>query len=376
MKPLMLTFLVSTAVVASAGCATAADLPGRWSEQKANAWDQETGWLVGCNFAPSTAINQLEMWQADSFDLKTVDRELGWAERLGFNSVRVFLHDIPWKQDSEAFLKRIDQFLELAAKHHIGVMFVFFDSVWDPFPKPGKQREPKPHVHNSGWVQSPGLDILKDLSKHDSLQPYVQGVLRRFGQDQRVHCWDLFNEPDNTNDSSYGRHEPKNKADLALALLNKTFRWAREINPNQPLTVGVWREDWSNEQTMSPFNRFLLENSDVISYHCYGDLADMRNRVGWLKRYGRPLLCTEYMARPTGSTFANILPFLKEARVSAYNWGFVDGKTQTIYPWDTWRKTYTTEPPLWFHDIFRKDGTPYRTEEVELIQQVTGKRNP
>src|SRR5271170_7195392 len=112
--------------------------PPQWSPQQANAWYARQPWLVGSNFIPSTAINELEMWQADTFDLPTIDRELTWAEGLGFNSVRVFLHNIPWDQGPEAFLNRIDSFLGAAAKHHVGVTFVLFDSCWDPYPRPGK----------------------------------------------------------------------------------------------------------------------------------------------------------------------------------------------------------------------------------------------
>ncbi|WCJ60156.1 cellulase family glycosylhydrolase [Fontisphaera persica] len=346
----------------------------RWTEAKANQWLDRTGWLVGCNFNPSTAINQLEMWQADTFDPATMDRELAWAEQLGFNSVRVFLHDIPWRQDSKGFLNRLERFLQIADRHKIGVMFVLFDSVWHPYPKPGPQPAPKPFVHNSGWVQSPGLDILKDPARHDELKGYVTGIIGHFRNDRRVQVWDLFNEPDNRNNSSYGQFEPENKADLALQLLRKTFAWAREVNPSQPLTAGVWIGNWADPAKLSPMERFCLEQSDVISFHCYGPLEEMQRCVNNLRRYNRPILCTEYMARPQGSTFDPILGYLKQQKVAAYNWGFVDGKTQTIFPWDSWRKPYTNEPPLWFHDIFRRDGTPYKADEVEYIKRVTGKK--
>ena len=343
----------------------------RWSTDKANEWHRQKGWLVGCNFSPSTAINQLEMWQAETFDPKTIDRELGWAAGLGFNSVRVFLHDIVWTQDSKAMLARMEEFLKIADKHKIGVMFVIFDSCWDPYPKPGKQRDPRPHLHNSGWVQSPGRLILEDPAKVDALEGYVKGVIGHFKDDRRVHVWDLFNEPDNPNTSSYGSVETKDKAAVSLVLLKKVFAWAREVNPSQPITAAPWRDDWSSDDKLSAQDRFLFGESDVISFHCYGNPEDMTRRIGWLKRFGRPILCSEYMARPVGSTFEAILPILKTEHVAAYNWGFVAGKTQTIYPWDSWQKPYTAEPPLWFHDIFRSDGTPYRTEEVELIRHLT-----
>ena len=206
--------------------------PGPWPVARAQAWAGEHPWLVGCNFAPSTAINQLEMWQADTFDLATIDRELGWAEGLGFTSIRVFLHHLPWEKDSQGFLHRIEQFLATADRHKIGVMFVLFDGVWDPFPHSGKQHRPHPGLHNSGWVQSPGAVILKDPQRHDELKDYVTGVIGRFRSDRRIDAWDLFNEPDNLNPSSYRRYEPANKAELSLALLSKEFAWARSVKPS------------------------------------------------------------------------------------------------------------------------------------------------
>ena len=365
-------FLLTLLVVALLG-GRPASAEARWSKEKANAWHRKTGWLVGCNFGPSTAINQLEMWQAESFDLPTIDRELGWAEDLGFNSVRVFLHDLLWKQDRDGFCRRIEQFLKAADRHHIGVMFVPLDSVWDPHPRLGKQRAPRPHVHNSGWVQSPGAEIIGDPSRHDELKGYIQGVIRRFRKDRRIHAWDLINEPDNTNGSSYGAQEPKNKAEMALALTRKVFEWAREIDPAQPLTSGVWLGDWSSVERLKPIDRYMLDESDIITFHNYGGPNDVRKRIEWLRRYGRPILCTEYMARPFGSTFQAVLPLLKAEGVGAYNWGFVAGKTQTIYPWDSWQKMYTAEPPVWFHDIFRADGRPYDPAEVRAIRDVIGK---
>src|ERR1044071_1420896 len=126
----------------------------RWSEQKARDWYARQPWLVGSNYNPASAINQLEMWQADSFDPQRIRPELGWAEGLGMNTMRVYLHDLLW-QDPEGFKRRLDQFLSIAAKHKIKPIFVLFDSVWDPDPKPGKQRAPRPGVHNSGWMQRP-----------------------------------------------------------------------------------------------------------------------------------------------------------------------------------------------------------------------------
>ena len=367
-----LTLVALAALLAS--CATApksANPRAQWTAEQAEAWYANQPWLVGCNFTPSSAINQLEFWQADTWDPTTIDRELGWAQALGFTSVRVFLHDLAWRQDRDGFLKRMDSFLGMAARHRIGIMFVVFDGVWDPFPKLGKQREPYPHRHNSGWVQSPAQELLKDPARHDELKAYVQDVIGRFRADRRVQVWDLYNEPDNPV-PQYRDVELPNKAQVALALLQKTFAWAREMNPTQPLTSGVWIGNWPDPAKLSPMERCQLEESDVVSFHCYGKLPDMQKCVANLRRYDRPILCTEYMARPAGSRFDPILGYLKEEKVAAYNWGFVDGKTQTIYPWDSWTKQYTGEPSPWFHDILRRDGTAYDAAEVDYIKRITG----
>ncbi len=349
----------------------------RWSVEQTRQWYAKQPWLVGCNYTPSTAINQLEMWQADTFDPETIDRELGWASDLGFTSVRVFLHNLVWDQDREGFLKRIDQFLAIADKHDIGVMMVPLDAVWDPNPVAGKQRAPKPHVHNSGWVQAPGAEILGDPKRHDELKPYIQGLIRHFRADRRIQVWDLFNEPDNPNRNAYGvdgakTELPESKKEaMATLLLAKLFAWAREVNPTQPLTVGVWRGDWSDPSKLTPYNKVMLEQSDIITFHCYGHPEQMNKLVEQLKVYQRPLLCTEFMSRGSGSLFNPILEQLKKQKVGAYNWGLVDGKTQTIYPWETWQKQYTARPKLWFHEIFHADGKPYSQEEVDYIKRVT-----
>jgi hypothetical protein len=344
---------------------------GRWPADKALRWYSSQPWLVGSNFLPSTAINELEMWQAETFDAATIDRELGWAQSLGMNTMRVFLHNLLWQQDSKGFLERMDAFLKIAESHKIRITFVLLDSVWDPLPKLGKQRDPKPHVHNSGWVQAPGADILKDSASWDrELKPYVKDVLTRFAKDDRIVMWDLMNEPDNDS-PQYKSSELSNKGAVALQLLRKEWQWAREVNPTQPLTSGVWKGDWSSDAVLSEASRFQLDNSDVITFHSYDPPGEVKRKVASLRRYGRPVICTEYMARPLGSTFQAVLPLLREEKVGAYNWGFVSGKSQTIYPWDSWEKQYTAEPPVWFHDIFHSDGKPYDPAEVALIQELT-----
>jgi hypothetical protein len=325
-----------------------------WTTEKANAWYNRHKWLTGADYIPANAINQLEMWQADSFDPARIDRELGWAEGIGFNTLRVFLHSLAWKQDPEGFKKRVDRFLTIADRHHIVPMFVFFDDCWNKTPKAGRQPAPKPGVHNSGWVQDPGQPASEDPANFPELEKYVKDVMGYFAHDKRILLWDLYNEPGNSG-----------KKEASLPLLTKIFTWARWVNPDQPLTAGLW--DWNLEK----LNAFQVANSDIITYHNYEELPQHQRVVSILKSFGRPLICTEYMARPRNSLFSSILPMLKKENVGAINLGFVSGKTNTIYAWDT-PIPDGSEPALWFHDIFRKDGTPYKQDEVDLIKKLNG----
>jgi hypothetical protein len=354
---------------------TSADVLPRWSAAQANEWYAKQSWYVGSNYVPATAINELEMWQADTFDPKRIDTELGWAESLGLNTMRVFLHDLLWKQDAQGFRRRIDTFLQIAAKHHIKPLFVLFDSCWDPNPQLGKQREPRPGVHNSGWVQSPGAKALADSAEYPRLEAYVKGVVGVFARDERILGWDVWNEPDNTNGGSYASEEPKNKVELVLALLPRVFQWAREAGATQPLTSGLWQGGWSSPEKLEPMAKIQLEMSDIVSFHDYNKPEIFERRVLSLQQYGRPIFCTEYMARGNGSTFEGSLPIAKKYRVAAINWGLVAGKTQTYLPWDSWKHPYTDrEPAVWFHEIFRTDGTPYKAEEAAFIKQMIGVR--
>ena len=348
----------------------------RWTPEQAQTWYNSQPWLVGANFVPSTAINQLEMWQAETFDSATIDRELGYAQSIGMNTMRVFLHDLAWREDSEGFYSRVDRYLQIADRHRIKTLFVIFDGVWNPNPRAGRQPDPVAGRHNSGWVQSPGRAYLESAQKQDELKPYVIGLLKRYKNDPRILAWDLFNEPDNPNRQAYGREGAKtelsepDKVKFATQLLEKAFAWAREAQPSQPLTSGVWLGDYLIHPTT--LQRLQLEQSDVISFHNYDGPDELRKSIEGLKKIGRPVLCTEFMARGNHSTFKDNLPVLKELNVACWSWGLVSGKSNTIFPWDSWEKHYTSEPKIWFHDIFRADGTPFSADEVQLIRNLSG----
>jgi len=378
-KELRYILIAAMLIVHGAGASAASPQTTRWSEQKANAWYAQQPWLVGSNYIPKSAINQLEMWQEPTFDPVEIDKELTWAEAMGMNTMRVFLHDLLWQQDAPGFQKRIDQFLTIAARHHIRPMFVFFDSCWDPSPRLGPQHPPIPGVHNSGWVQSPGAVALADPGQYPRLKSYVQGVIRAFASDDRILAWDLWNEPGGVSNDIYPNDELKEKDKIArvTALLPQEFEWAREANPTQPLTSGIWAVDITSDGAdPGEIQQIQLRESDVITFHNYDWPESFKREVLWLKeKYKRPLICTEYMARSAGSTFDTVLPIAKQERVGAINWGFVAGKTQTYLPWDSWQRPYVVEQPsVWFHEVLHPDGTPYRQAEVDLIRQLTGKQ--
>ncbi|MCX6334308.1 MAG: cellulase family glycosylhydrolase [Bacteroidia bacterium] len=329
-------------------------VPEVWSIEKAKQWGNMQNWLRGCDYIPSTAVNQLEMWQAETFDPETIGKELRWADEIGMDCMRVYLRHLAWEIDKEGFKKRMNEYLEIADKNGIKTIFVFFDDCWNPTYKAGKQPDPKPGVHNSGWVRDPGDLLYTNPEIITLLEAYVKDILTTFKDDSRIAIWDMYNEPGN---SDYGNR--------SMPLLEKAFQWGREVNPSQPLSAGVWR------YSLTDLNKFQLNHSDIITYHNYSDPANHQVMIDSLRRFNRPLVCTEYMARKNNSLFTNIMPMLKEQNIGAINWGFVSGKTNTIYAWDT-PIPDGSEPELWFHDILRKDGTAYRGDELQMILDLTG----
>jgi len=344
----------------------------KWSEEKANSWYEDQEWIVGCNFLPSSAINQLEMFQDDTFDLDTIKKEITWASGLGFNSLRIYLHDLLWS-DKDNLTSKLNLILDFCASKGIKPILVLFDDCHRAYPKLGKQPKPVKGVHNSGWKQSPGMKVVHglfdgSLSKEElsDLKAYVQGVLEFYAEDERILMWDLYNEP-----GQFG------VGDKSIKLLELTWTWAREINPSQPLTSCL---DGSVGDEIIQLNQ---ENSDVITFHTY-EKDKLEPTIKRLQETNRPIICTEYMAREFGTTFQFSLPIFLKYKVGCYNWGLVAGKSQTHFGWETILNLHDLkekgefieegdnipEPEIWFHDIFRKNGTAFIDEEVDFIKNI------
>lgn len=366
---------IAAALLVLALCCPRAGALERWPAQRARQWYAAQGWILGSNYVPSDAVNELQMWQAATFDPKRIDLELGWAQGLGMNTMRVFLHNLLWQQDPGGFKQRLRVFLRIAARHHIKPIFVLFDSCWDPDPRLGPQHPPIPGVHNSGWVQAPGAAMLDDPKDYGRLEAYVKDIVGTFAKDDRVRAWDVWNEPDNFlggRDAVY-QGEPKDKFQRVASLLPRVFAWARSEHPIQPLTSALWHDpDWSNAAGLNVVERTQINDSDVLSFHNYEWPESFFARIRQLEAYGRPILCTEYMARDLGSTIDSILPLGKRMNVGMINWGLVAGRTQTYLPWDSWQRPYVLiQPGVWHHDLLRPDGTPYREREAEILRSLS-----
>jgi hypothetical protein len=351
--------------------------PARWSQAQARAWYARQDWILGANYANASSINQLDMFQAATWNPAEISKEFGWAKQFGMNSMRVYLHDLLYKQDPKGFKERFEQLLDIAERHGIRIMPVLFDSCWNPDPKLGPQHPPIPGVHNSGWVQSPGRADLVNPANDAHFRRYVEDMVRTFANDKRILLWDLWNEPDNWGGGSYNDDQLAEEQRRIEQLLPQVFAWARAQKPIQPLSSGVWiGEDWSpGAATLKPIHRIQLAESDIITFHNYEWPEKFEARVKQLRPYGRPLICTEWMARSAGSTPDAVLPIAHRENIGMINWGFVKGEIQTHLPWDSWERPYTLQQPVaWFHDLLHPDGKPYREREAELFRSLSAKR--
>ncbi len=331
----------------------------RWTEEEAWIWYNRQPWLCGFNYVPSTASNTTDFWSEDTFDETTIARELGWARNTGFNSCRVFIQYQVWKADPEGFRQRLGRFLEIADANDISVVPTLFDdcTFGDPplkEPFPGKQREPIPGMILPSWTPSPGLSAVTDHAVWPDLERYVKDLVVTFARDRRILFWDIYNEPGNSG-----------MGDTSLPLAEAAFDWARAAHPGQPLTIAVW-------SGMENMNRSFYGHSDIITGHAYTDLNGLKTALKTHRVQGRPVIFSEWMARPLGGNWETDLPFFKAERTGCYCWGLVNGKTQAQFSWKS--RPGDPEPDLWFHDLFHQDGRPYNPAEVEVIMKVTGVR--
>lgn len=333
----------------------------KWNKETARTWYEKQPLYGGANFVPSNASNQLEMWQKATFDPYLIEKELKWASQLGMNLMRVYLHDLVWHEDAKGFKNRINTYLEIADRYGIKTCFVLFDDCWNPNPQLGPQKDPIPYTHNSRWVQSPGIAIVNNPAEWGRLEAYVKDILETYKDDERILFWDLYNEPGNGpqgDDTGKGRLQ-RNKS---LPLLKATFKWARSVSGvTQPMTAGVWKRTFD----FAKLNKFMLEQSDIITFHSYVRPGKLKKIIRKYAALGRPMICTEFMCRPL-STFKESLPIFKEHKIGAINWGLVVGRSNAIYPWG-WNKKKGNPNP-YFHDVLQPTGEMLYEKEKKYIK--------
>lgn len=349
-------------------------MQAQWSQERAWAWHAATSWIVGVNFIPSNCINYIEIWQEEGFEevSQVMKQELTLARSVGFNSVRMQLPFFVWQQQRQGFLQRLTHFLDLLEQQQMTMVPIFFDdccvpqSVYSP-PRLGKQPDPVPG-HHGGTVVTPfdgknevGYSFVDEPQLLPQLEEYVSELTNTFGQDPRIIAWDIWNEPGNSNRQS-----------RSLSVMEQAFAWARQAQPRQPLTACCWGEDFFvDHKPLLEIEQRAIALSDVVSFHSYGDLSRTKLLIEDLKQYGRPLLITEWLHRPFANQVGTHLPLFKQEKIGCYNWGLVNGKTQTHEPWDVIRSQPGLDLSLWQHDLFHADGTAYNEREIDLIRQLT-----
>ncbi|PLR38272.1 1,4-beta-xylanase [Chimaeribacter coloradensis] len=349
----------------------------QWPAEQAREWYQQQRWGCGFNYLPRTAVNWLEMWQAESFDLLTIEQELRWASRYGYNQLRTNLPFTVWQADRNGLLNRIDRFLAVADACGFQVMLTLLDDCAFSGDEPvtGRQKAPRPGVHNSQAAGSPGRAKVLDPGIWPQIKAYVQDVIGCFGRDARVTVWDLYNEPGNggifCGVNQYAEYDDR-LAIYALSLMIEVFRWARQAVPRQPLTVAAWHlpdRQACHQAFRHPIDVAALHLSDVVSYHAYVDTPGQVALLARLAAFQRPVLCTEWLARHVGSVMEEQLPLFRAQGVACYHWGLVQGKTQTWLPWPGIPPD-DTPAGLWFHDVLTPDGQPFSEREMALVTRL------
>uniref|UniRef100_UPI00286F3240 cellulase family glycosylhydrolase n=1 Tax=Buttiauxella brennerae TaxID=82988 RepID=UPI00286F3240 len=282
----------------------------QWSKQQAAEWHNNQGWICGFNYLPRSAVNWTELWQRETFDAETIEQELGWAQEIGYNQLRINLPFIVWQHDRDGLLARIDQFLNIAQRHNIKVMLTLMDDCGFSGDEPflGPQKAPEPGKHNSQAAASPGREIVCNRDMWPDLERYVRDIVRHFRTDSRIAIWDLYNEPGNRGTFATGLEETQFDEKLecfALELLPLIFAWARGEDPLQPLTVGAWHISQDLDQPACeyfahPIDIAAAQLSDVLSFHAYLATPKMLQVLRFWQKFERPVLCTEWLARHVG----------------------------------------------------------------------------
>ena len=347
----------------------------RWSEERIWKWYKARPWMRGCNYMSADCANRVDQWQELGFEerFKTTEEELRLMQQTGFNTVRLILEYVVWKEEHDGFLERFDRYLSLCARYGISCMIVLANDCMPPkterwkLPSVGEQMYDwgyhggKKHSQHSNMHTGPAPHFyLDEEATREDYFKMVREIVTRYKDDERVCVWDVYNEPGNSRRES-----------VTAPNLIRMFEIVRECEPSQPLTAGLYR--WS--YPFSEIEEICIANSDLISYHFYGDFCSHIAYLKHVKALGRPVINTEWLGRCLHNDVFDNFPMFYLEDIGCYTWGFVAGKYQTYEPWEgTWQQYESgaardVDFTKWFHDLYRPNHRPYDPKEIELIKK-------
>ena len=349
----------------------------RWSKERIWNWYNARPWMRGCNYMSADCANRIDQWQSLGFEerFETTERELELMQRTGFNTVRLIVEYVVWKEEHDGFMERFNRYLSLCAKYGISCMIVLANDCMPPkseqwcLPYIGEQRfewgyhgGKKVSQHGVHTGPAPHFYLDDEESREDYFKMVCE-LVTAYKDDNRICVWDVYNEPGNS-----GRQR------ITLPNLRSMFEIVRSCNPSQPLTCAVWEISGDESVPLDEVNQYALDHSDIISYHCYKNYNEHVKIIARLKKEGRPLMNTEWLARSYDNDVFSLFPLFYLEKIGCYNWGFVAGKYQTYEPWEfSWVHYYDgTEPNVdftkWLHDLYRPNHRPYDPREIDLIK--------
>lgn len=353
-------------------------MKNRWSKERAWEWYRARPWIRGCNFMSSDCANRIDQWQEYGFEerFETTKRELALAAQTGFNSIRIIPEFIVWEREHDGFMERFERYIEAAHENGITCTVVLGNDCMPPKEEAlkrmhlGEQKVDWGYhggrkVSQHGVFGGAGYSLLDEPEYAKKYYAFVQEIVEKYKDDERILIWDVFNEPGNSQ-----------RASMSLGHLKKFFEIIRSIDPIQPLTVGIWTST-RDISKLPEIERFGLENSDIISYHNYATYMENIEIIAQLKKLGRPLVNTEWLARCVGNRVEEMFPLFYIEQIGCYNWGLVAGKYQTFEPWTGMWENYDKDPghcgwdfEKWFHDLYRPSLRPYNPKEIALMKKV------
>ncbi|MBR6007662.1 MAG: cellulase family glycosylhydrolase [Clostridia bacterium] len=347
-----------------------------WTNDQAWEWQKKVGWLRGCNFIGSDCCNRIDMWQSynNEAHMRTAERELALCRDIGFNTVRLIIEFDVWFQERARFMQILENYISLCARYGQKVMLVLANEAQLCR---GEEYVPKPlgeQVYALGYHQGrfPLTDEQKALEPYHELErkqtrskylEMVGEIVGRYRADERVVCWNVYNEPG----ISIGMER-------CLPIIRLMFDTVSELDPVQPLCSDVWY--WKDYDNLNPRDALSARLSDVISWHNYQPLDKFVTGYEQLRRLNKPILLTEWLHRIVHQNVRELYPLLYLERINCWCWGFVAGKTQTYEPWDSLWERFDRENgntdldfKLWQHDLFRPSLRPYDPAETETIKR-------